>query len=171
MPTVTPTVAAVNLPNTNTSRTVKNVFEISAQSFSITVNGLNINTDLNLYVDFKKVEPVDIHPAGKLRGEKLTTDQFGRTSFVYYYTDLVPNLGQLPEAQFVNYLNRTATRILVVVCDKASMNLVTLPDDYKDIVRCYSEGFINRSYQVNFDVIREFGIERTTGSQSIVIAN
>ena len=171
MPQITPTLAAVNLPDTNTARTVKNVFEIAAQSFQIQVNGLNLNTDLNLYIDFKKVRPADIQPDGKLRGDKLTTDLYGKASFIYYYTDLVPGLGQLPEAQFVNFLNRSSSRISVVLCDKASQDGDTLPDDYASTVRCYSTGYILRSYQVNFNVIKEYGIERTTASQTLLIGS
>lgn len=168
MPQVTPVVDKTIAVNTN--RNVRNTREIGSQSFSLSVSGLSINTDVNVYLDYNKVEASNLQPVGGLRGTNLTTNAFGKLEFVLYYVDGVPGLGNLPEAQFINFLNRSSQQLLVVVVDRSSINTAILPDDFRTSCRCYSEGNIYRSYSVTLDTVKDWGsVVQNAGSTTLTI--
>lgn len=165
MPQVTPVIEK-NLPPSN--RNVRNTREIGSQSFSISVTGLSISTDVNVYLDFNKVSTNNLQPTGGIRGDKLTTDAFGKLAFTLYYVDGVPGLGNLPEANFINYLNRSSQQLLVVVVDKSSIDSAILPESFRTISRSYAEGNIYRSYTLTLDAVRDWGSVTQNAGQTTV---
>lgn len=167
MPQVTPVVER-NLPPSN--RNIRNIQEIGSQSFSCSVTGLNVSTDVNVYLDFSKVASSNLQPAGGLRGNQLRTDAFGKLEFTLYYVDGVPGLGNIPEANFINYLNRSSQQLLIVIVDKSSIDTAILPEDFRTSTRCYAEGNIYRSYSVTLDTVKDWGsVIQNAGSSTITI--
>jgi hypothetical protein len=169
MPQVTPTVVNTTIP-TNPNRTIQNVSQVGSQSFEVSVRGLSIGTNLSVYLDFNKLSAAQIHPSGKSAGDPLVTDAFGKATFVIYYTDTAPGLGNRPEAQYINFLDKSSQQLLVVVVDTASINTPALPEDYRTRCRCYATTNIYRSYRLELAAIKDWGSVRQNAGTSVINA-
>jgi len=139
--------------------------QIAGQSFEVYIYGLNIRTDLNVYIDGVLVSTSNIQPYTGQKGGNLQTDGNGNVSFYVYFSDPVPNIKNVPEADFINALKRNTKLLNVVVVDRASINGSSLPDNFRTIARCYAEQSINRTYETTFNVVRDV-IDTRTNSKS-----
>jgi hypothetical protein len=126
-----------------TSRNISYIDAVAEQSFKVRIYGLNINTKLNMYSNNKKVSSNNIIMEG---GGDFKTDFKGDVEFVYYYKEALSELTNVSETAYLDYLNRNSGSLTLVAVDSASINSNTLPVNYRDIARCYSECIINKTY-------------------------
>jgi len=170
MPTVTPTVVNTTAP-TNPNRTVQRVSQVGSQSFEVSVHGLNVGTTLNVYLDLNKVDAAKIHPQGSITGAPIKTDAAGKATFVVYYADAIPGLGNRPEAEYINFLSKSSHQLQVVVVDSVSINTPTLPDNFRDKCRCYAISNIYRSYSLELATVKDWGTIRENAGSSTINAS
>jgi len=154
-----------NILNHTTTKIVKNIEAVGNQSLQIDINGLNINTNLNLYVDFKKVNLADVSLIDR-PAATFSTDGSGRASFVFYYKEDLTQLNELPEAKYLEFISKNTGKVLLVVVDKASIDTPELPATYKTTARCYAEKFIERSYTPTLQMVQDIKINEIASSSS-----
>lgn len=155
------------------SRTVSRLDVINSSSFKITVNGLNVYTQLNVYYDNKKVVApyiVDLKPSMDnilvtLLGvtvslnllHVVTTDKNGQGQFLFFLPQDYSNLLNKSETLALDYLSKDAGIKSVVVVDRASIDTDTLPDNYKDVARCFAVATIKKSVETKFNEVKDWG--------------
>ena len=154
MPLVENILDASRILNHTTTRTVKILEGVGNQSLLMGVTGLNINTHLNLYVDFKKVNLTDVQLVDR-PAATFSTDGYGKADFIFYYKEDFTQLNNLPEAKMNEYLAKNTGSVLLVVVDKASIDTDELPSTYKSTARCYAEAYIQRSYTPALDTVND----------------
>jgi hypothetical protein len=149
--------------------------QVGGQSFYVEVVGLNINTEMNVYLDGRKLGAFRIQPYRRLLGTNLLTDEDGDLRFTFYYTDVVPSLANIPEAEFVNAVHKNTKLLSVVVVDRASINDLILPATFRKTARCYAERDILRTYEIQLTTVKDVidvrtgGVSRTTlGTQTLI---
>lgn len=145
-----------------TTKVVKQLEAVGNQSIAIQVYGLNINTHLNLYVDNKKVNTSSITLQDR-PGVTFSTDSNGAVKFVFYYQEDFTQLNNVPEAKYSEFLAKNTGNLLLVVVDKASIDTVELPANYKTIARCYSEGYLQRSYSPTLQTVEDVIVNEIPG--------
>ena len=148
-----------------TTKIVKKIEAVGNQSLEININGLNINTNLNLYVDFKKVALTDVSLIDRPTAT-FSTDGSGRANFVFYYKEDLTQLNDLPEAKYLEFLSKNTGKLLIVAVDKASIDTPELPSNYKTIARCYAEKYIERSYSPALQVVQDIKINEIASSNN-----
>jgi hypothetical protein len=143
MPTTNTAIGYAKEISKTTTRNISFIEAVAEQSFRISVSGLNINTKLNLYVNNNKASANAIVNEG---GGDFMTDFKGSTSFIFYYRESLSELNNISEAAYLEYLSRNSGQVTLVLVDSASINSQDLPDNYKQLARCYSETTINKTY-------------------------
>lgn len=140
-----------------TTKIIDQIEAVADQSINITLSGLNINTNLNLYIDFKLVPSTKIQLRDRPASE-FSTDAFGKADFILYYNEDLTQLNDLPEAKYNEFITKNTGKVLIVVVDKASINTTELPSDYKIRARCYAEKYVERSYAPELSAVQNITI-------------
>lgn len=140
-----------------TTKIINQIEAVADQAINITLSGLNINTHLNLYVDFKLVSDTKIQLIDR-PASVFSTDDFGKANFVLYYNEDLTQLNELPEAKYNEFITKNTGKVLIVVVDKASINTPELPSDYQTRARCYAEKYVERSYAPTLNAVQNITI-------------
>jgi hypothetical protein len=150
------------------ARTISTIGVVGGQSFNVTINGLNVRTNLSVYFDTKKVPATSLQPrAGKL-GDPIITDGNGRVEFIYFLDQPTSDFVNIPEASFIDIINKDSGIKNLVVVDSASINTSTLPDNYSAICRCYAVKQIDKAFTVNFTEVKDWGDQTAFAGGSTV---
>jgi len=144
------------------ARTITRLDMPAAQRIIVNVNGLNVNTILNVYFNGTKLPHVkDIGVVNALGGfftvgrssvynngnvmAAPTTDSNGQASLVLYLQSDYRSLLNNSEAALSEALAMDATAKKVIIVDRASIDSDTLPSNYADIARCIASTTVYKS--------------------------
>lgn len=154
----------------STESTVKTITQPVNQGFDIKVNGLNIDTSLNVYYDNTIVANNSLEPRNGKIGDPVVTDKSGQARFIFYIRDTYEELINKPESQLISTLNKDIGDKKLVVVDKSSITSNTLPSNYKEVSRCYAELIVKKSFDVVFSDVKNYsGSKENVGSRRLTI--
>lgn len=144
------------------ARTVRKIDIVGSQSFSVVVNGLNINTLLNVYYDNQLVPAADLEPKNGKVGDAISTNSNGAADFIFYLKNPLGDFKDKPEATFIDFLSKDASAKTLVIVDKASVNDASLPNNYQTRSRCYATYELSKAFKVTFTEIKDWGDQTET---------
>ena len=148
------------------ARTIRTIDVVNAQSYKVTVHGLNIGTALTAYYDSQKVAPAHLQPMNGKAGDQLITDANGKCEFIFYLTNPVGSFANKPEAEFIELLSKDAGLKTFTVVDKASIDTDSLLGSFKVIARCYAEIAEAKGYEVTFNEVKDWGSSGTAAGST-----
>lgn len=151
------------------ARTISSVGVVGGQAFQVTINGLNVRTNLSVYFDTKLVPAASLQPrAGKI-GDPIVTDGNGKVEFIYFLEQPTSDFVNIPEASFIDIVNKDTGLKNLVVVDSASISANTLPDNYASTCRCFAVREIEKAFTVNFTEVKDWGTSTATAGGSTLI--
>lgn len=141
-------------------RTVTSLSLPSPQIFNLKVNGLNVNTKLNVYYEGKKL-PYYSATVGTTKSSVFTegdatsapaTDSNGKATITIILGSDYSSLSGFSESSVLAALEQDSVAKKIVVVDKFSIDSSTLPADYPSIARCYCSTTIKKSVKIDTTV-------------------
>jgi len=147
------------------ARTIRTVDVVNAQSYKVVVHGMNVGTVLNVYYESQKVNS-QVQPINKAINTPLVTDSNGKCEFIFYLSSPTGYLKNQSEANFIDLLAKDAGPKILTVVDQSSIDSDSLPDNFKNIARCYAELTVAKSFEVTFTQVKEWNGGKTTEALS-----
>ena len=153
------------------------------QIFTLSLKGLNINTNLNVYFDGKKLPYYStvvgqslssVYPTGNANGVP-TTDGNGASDITFILQSNYGSLVGYSESSVIDAFALDSAAKKVVIVDKASIDTDILPSNYAELARCVASTIIyktvsqsNRVEQKVWDTPEDTAL---TGSPSLNVLN
>ena len=154
--------------------TQKKVFiqEYQQQMFQVAVRGLNVNSRMRVFYEGASVTPAKGVLTLPNDSTDLLTDNYGVLRFNYFYKDPSNYLNFTDEEGLFRFaaVNQGIKVLTVVDASSIPSNLYTeLPENFKDLARCYAEVPIRISYVTQIKEINYSDYTETALSSSGVL--
>lgn len=141
-------------------RTITYISLPAPQTFNLTLNGLNLNTQLNVYFEGKKLpyrstvtgtNKSCVYKEGDASAAP-TTDSNGTARIVVILGSDYGNLVSYSESSVIKAIEQDSVSKKLVIVDSYSIDSSTLPSDYTTKARCYCSTTITKSVKIDTTV-------------------